>query len=125
MAKKTVEQVSKFDIWKSDVLFAHSNKRIRFVTRTESRDGYAVRTVSAEEKGIDRSYGIWDCATNQGHVFFEASDEAIEHVDSPAVNAFCSGTILFLDIVSKVLGAIMLTFVAIVAAEKVGNWVKR
>ena len=63
-----------YEKWESDVKKTHPTKSLKFKGRIEK----GVNTVSAEETGKDRSYGVWDHETNKGHVFNESTEEGKE-----------------------------------------------
>jgi len=69
------EETTKFLSWKQEVQKANPGKRLLFKGRIEKGAKGDLNTVSAEESGKDRSYGVWDHDEKKGHLFTE-SDES-------------------------------------------------
>lgn len=65
---------SEFDKWKDSVLSTHSDKKLKFKGRVENGKD----TISAEESGVDKSYGVWDNDKNVGTVF--QKNESVEPI---------------------------------------------
>lgn len=51
--------------WEQNVRDTHPTKKLKFKGRIEN----GMDTISAEEPGVDRSYGVWDNKQNKGTVF--------------------------------------------------------
>jgi len=54
-----------YDSWRENCKSAHPTKKLFFKSYLD--DGQS--TVSAEEKNVDKSHGVWDHTTNTGRVF--------------------------------------------------------
>ena len=65
----TDDETERFMKWKSDVAKAHPDKKLVFKGRIEKHPSGELHTISAEEPGHDRSYGVWDHSDNSAHIF--------------------------------------------------------